>query len=129
VTSSTTLTNSSLSLEVEATRYYTFVARLYTTSNVAGGIKVAIAGTATATSIVYEGFTISGGTTTQTRGAALGAAVGAITAVTAAYVEIKGSILTNAAGTLLVQFAQNASNAAATTLLTGSSFHVYPLGE
>lgn len=130
VTSSTTLTNSNtLFIQVEAACLYYFTAKLYTTSNVAGGIKAAIAGTCTATTIVYEGFNYSGGTVTQTRATALGAAVGAVTAVTAAYVEIKGSILTNAGGTLLVQFAQNVSNAGATTLLTGSSFEVRPYGE
>lgn len=129
ITSSTTLTNSALSFSVEDARTYIFTAKLYTTSNVAGGVKAAIAGTATATSIIYEGRTISGGTTTQTRATALGTEVGAVTAVTAAYIEINGTIVTNAGGTLVVQFAQNASNAGATTLLTGSSFEVKPLGE
>lgn len=130
VTSSTTLTNSSyLLVQVEAARAYKFTAKLYTTSNVAGGVKAAIAGTCTATTIVYEGFNYSGGTVVQTRATALGAEVGAVTAVTAAYIEIKGSILTNAGGTLRVQFAQNVSNAGATTVLALSSFEVSPAGE
>lgn len=129
ITSSTTLTDSSLSFQVEAAKTYSFVARLFTTSNVAAGVKAAIAGTATATAIAYEGFNISGGTSTQTRASALGGAVAAVTAVTAAYIEIKGAITTNAGGTLLVQFAQNVSNAAATTLLAMSSFEVKPIGE
>lgn len=130
VTSSTTLTNiTGLSHNVEAGKAYAFEAKLYTTSNIAGGVKASIAGTATATTIVYEGTTFSAGTVTQTRATALATAVGAITAVTAAFVEINGTILVNGAGTLTVQFAQNASSASASTVLTNSTFILRPIGD
>lgn len=122
-TSTTTLANvTGLTANVAAGKTYRFEAKLYTTSNVAGGVKVAIAGTATATAIVYEGLTIDAGLITQSRGTALGAAVGAVTAVTAGYITISGTITVNAAGTLTVQFAQNASNGTASSVLVGSTF-------
>jgi len=111
-----------LTANVAAGKIYRFEAKLYTTSNVAGGVKVAIAGTATATAIVYEGLTTDAGLITQSRGTALGTAVGAVTAVTAGYITISGTITVNAAGTLTVQFAQNASNGTASSILVGSTF-------
>jgi hypothetical protein len=111
-----------LSLNVAAGRTYTFRAVLHTTSDVSAGVKVAIAGTATATAIVYEARTINAGAITQGRATALGTGVGGVTAVTAAMIIIEGTITVNAAGTLTVQFAQNATNAAASSVLVGSSF-------
>ena len=103
---------------------YTFEAKLYTTSNVAGGVNYAIGGTATASSIIYEGLTTDAGLTTQSRGTAMAASVGNVTAVTAAYTVITGTIVCNATGSLTLQFAQNASNASASTILAGSTFIV-----
>jgi len=103
---------------------YTFEAKLYTTSNVAGGVNYAIGGTATASSIVYEGLTTDAGLTTQSRGTAMAASVGNVTAVTAAYTVITGTIVCSATGSLTLQFAQNASNAATSTILAGSTFIV-----
>ena len=121
-TSDTTLANvTGLSINVVAGRTYSFKAILYTTSNVAGGVKAAIGGTATATAIRYEAVTFDNATVAaQTRATALGTTVGAVTAVTAAMIVITGTITVNAAGTLTVQFAQNASNAAASSVLVGS---------
>jgi len=122
-TSTTTLADiTGLTANVAAGKIYRFEAKLYTTSNVAGGVKVAIAGTATATAIVYEGLTTDAGLITQSRGTALGTAVGAVTAVTAGYITISGTITVNATGTLTVQFAQNASNGTASSVLVGSTF-------
>ena len=90
----------------------------------AGGVKVAIAGTATATTVIYEGLTMDAGVVTQTRATALGTAVGAITTATAGFIEVTGYIQTNASGTLTVQFAQNASNGTASSVLVGSNFQV-----
>jgi len=124
-TSDTTLANiTGLTASLNAGKFYKFSVTLYTTSNVAGGVKAAIAGTATATAIIYEGFTTDAGVITQTRATALGTAVGAITAVTAGYIEITGYIQCNASGTLTVQFAQNASNGTASSVLVGSDFQV-----
>lgn len=121
----TTLGNvTGLTANVGAAGVYRFEAKLFTTSNVAGGVKAAIAGTATATSIMYEGLTTDAGLTTQSRGAAMAAVVGAVTAVTAAYITIEGTITVNAAGTLTVQLAANAATGT-TSALTGSTFTVY----
>jgi hypothetical protein len=118
----TTLGNvTGLTVNVAASGTYRFEAKLFTTSDVAGGVKVAIGGTATATAIRYEGLTTDAGLTTQGRATALGTAVGAVTAVTAAYVVITGTITVNGAGTLTVQAAANAATGT-TSVLTGSTF-------
>ena len=120
----TTLGNvTGLSYNVTAAKKYKFTAKLFTTSDVAGGIKVAIGGTATATSIVYEGLTTDAGLTTQGRGTALGTAVAGVTAVTAAFVTIEGIIVVNASGTLTVQAAANAATGT-TSVLVGSTFQI-----
>lgn len=127
-TSNTTLANiTGLTSTLVAGKFYKFEAILYTTSNSAGGVKFAVAGTATATNIIYEGVTTDAGLTTQGRGTALATSVGAVTAVTAGYTRITGTIQCNAAGTLTIQFAQNASNAAASSVLVGSTFQVTQL--
>ena len=64
----TTLGNvTGLTVNVAASGTYRFTAKLFTTSDVGGGIKVAIGGTATATSIRYEGLTTDAGLTTSPR--------------------------------------------------------------
>jgi len=127
-TSDTTLANvTGLSAEVEAGKTYKFSATLYTTSNVAGGVKCAVSGTATATAIIYEAKVLETGVLKvpgTTRATALDTAVGDITAVTVATVHVDGLITVNAAGTLTVQFAQNASNGTASSVLVGSNFSV-----
>jgi hypothetical protein len=125
-TADTTLANvTGLTATVGAGLTYAFEAVLYTTSNTSGGVKFAIAGTATATTIVYECLTIEGTSiSAHTRASALAGAVGGVTAGAAAYAVIKGTIIVNAGGTLTVQFAQNASNGAASSVLVGSSFIV-----
>jgi hypothetical protein len=129
-TSSTVLANvTNLSINVEAGKTYGITAKLPTVSNVAGGVKFAIGGTATATSIWYEGELHSAGTITQTRAAALAAEVCAVTAVTAATCYINGTIVVNAAGTLTIQFAQNASNGTASSVIVGASLKLEPMGN
>ena len=121
----TTLANITMdnTINVEAGKTYSFRAVLYTTSNVAGGVKAAMAGTATATTIVYEGFTTAAGAITQTRASALGTEVGAVTAVTAANIIIEGTIIVNGAGTLVPQFACNAA-VGTSSVLVGSIFTI-----
>jgi len=115
-----------LTVNVQAGRTYESSATLYTTSNIAAGVQAAIAGTCTATAIIYEGETTAAAAVgAQTRATALATAVGAVTAVTAARIDIEGTITVNAAGTLTVQFAQNVTNAAASSVLVGSVFTVY----
>ena len=113
-----------LSVNVLAGRTYRFKAVLYTTSNSASGVKAAIAGTATATNIIYYGQTadVSGGTAIH-KATALGTAVGNVTAVTGAMIIIHGTITVNAAGTLTVQFADNAGTNTS-SVLVGSTFEV-----
>lgn len=130
-TSDTTLANvTGLSRNVEAGRTYAFTAVLYTTSNVAGGVKAAIGGTATATSIIYQAEVMDGSTLATmgtARATSLGTTVGDVTAVTAARITITGTIVVNAAGMLTVQFAQNASNGSASSVLVNSSFQLIPI--
>jgi len=117
----TTLGNvTGLTSTVVAGKIYRFEATLFSTSDVAGGIKAAIGGTATATAIRYEVLITDAGATTQGRQTALAGTTG-VTAVTAAFVKIQGTITVNAAGTITVQAAQNA-NTGTTSVLTGSTF-------
>lgn len=114
-----------LSANTTAGLTYSFEAILYTTSDVAAGVQFAIAGTTTATSIIYEAIVIqTTSISAHTRATSLGTQVGAVTAVTTAICRITGTITVNAAGTLTVQFAQNVDNAAASTVLIGSTFTV-----
>lgn len=130
-TSDTALANvTGLTRNVEAGRTYAFTAVLYTTSNVAGGVKAAIGGTATATSIIYQAEVLDGSTLATmgtARATSLATTVGDVTAVTAARITITGTIVVNAAGTLTVQFAQNASNGTASSVLVNSSFQLIPV--
>lgn len=123
-TSDTTLANiTGLTHDVIAGDIYAFEAILYTGSNTSGGVKAAIAGTATATAIIYEAVVIEGtAISAHTRATAMATEVGGVTAVANAYIRITGTITVNAAGTLTVQFAQNASNGTASEVLVGSIF-------
>jgi hypothetical protein len=128
ITSSAALTNvTGLTANLAAGQAYSFEAVLFTTANASGGIQAAIAGTATATSIEYEGeLTAAGAIVNQTRANALGGAVCASTTTTAGTIWITGTILVNNAGTLTVQFAQNSSYGTASNVLAGSWFRVWP---
>lgn len=113
-----------MTANVKAGRTYRFRALLYTSSNVASGVKAAIAGTCTATAIRYEGWCMAANVLTgQTRATALGTAVAAVTAQTVALITIEGTITVNAAGTLTVQFADNAG-VNTSSVLVGSHFEV-----
>lgn len=114
-----------LSVPLRAGNLYRFRAVLFTTSDVAAGVKAAVAFSGAVTNIIYEGFTVNAGATTQSRATASGTAVGAVTAVTAATITLEGSVAPSAAGNLTVQFAQNATNAAASSVLVGSYLEVF----
>lgn len=121
----TLATVTGLSVTVIAGRTYEFEAFLHLTLDATGGAKVAIAGSATATSIIYE-TTILDNTTnayvvTDRKTALAGASSTAGT--TAGVCRIKGLITVNAGGTLLVQFAQSAANNTS-SILVGSTFIV-----
>jgi hypothetical protein len=122
----TTLDNiPGLSATVVAGKTYKFRAVLFTTAptGLGGGVRAAIAGTCTATAIVYQGINLNGTAMLTDRATALGTAVAAA-AVGAALIIIEGLITVNAAGTLTVQFAQNANNATVSSVLVGSHFTV-----
>lgn len=129
VTSSTTLVNvTGLTRNVEAGRTYGFRAYLQTTANVAGGVKFAVAGTATATAISYEGvLEAAAALVAQTRATALATTVCASTTTTAGTCEIQGVIQVANAGTLTIQFAQNASTGTASSVLANQYFQVFPI--
>lgn len=128
----TTLANiTGLSHSVRAGESYAFRAVLYTTSNVAGGVKAAVGGTATATSIVGEATVLESGVLKvpgTTRVTALATTFGDITAVTVATIRIDGLITVNAAGTLTIQFACNAATGTS-SVLVGSHFELLPIGD
>lgn len=126
-TSSTTLTNiTGLSVTLVAGKTYRIYAVIPTTSAIVGGVKFAIGGTCTATTINYTGTTqdAGGGTTYMSKSAALGGTVGESSNVTSAETIIRGEIIVNAGGTLTVQFGQNASNASSSTCTVGGQFVV-----
>ena len=128
-TTSTTLANvTGLSLDVEAGRTYSFRAVLHYDADGVGGHKYAINGTATATAIKYQINSIRNSTNAyviNSRQTALGGNAGEAGA-TAGMTTIEGVITVNAAGTLTVQFAQNAAGGTS-SILTGSSFEMVPI--
>lgn len=127
VGTTTLATVTGLSVNVAAGRTYTFKAVLQATLAAAGGGKFAIAGTATATSIVYQVNAINNSTglfVANSKQVALGGAVTIAATPTDVWVEIVGTITVNAAGTLLVQGAQ-ATASGTSSVLVGSVFTVY----
>lgn len=126
-TSNTVLANvTALTATVAAGQSYKFHAWLPTTATTAGGVQFAISGTATATNIIYEGVLTATATgfLSDTRVASLGSVVGSSATATSATCVIDGTIVVNAGGTLTVQFAQNTTNASASTVLQGANFEV-----
>ena len=113
---------SDLTGDVRAGRTYYF--RVMAIFNVgAGGMRVTMNGTATATSIRYS-LRIYDETANTLTNVSNITALGTETTVTGASTgmyEIEGTIVVNAAGTFGFQFAQQASNAANSTLQAGSN--------
>lgn len=116
-----------LTHNVNAGKTYSFEAILDVSPNITGGSQYAIAGTATATSIVYFIELLDDTTnvfTITSRQTALGGATGQA-GTTAGRCKISGTIIVNAAGTLTVQFAQNVATLATTSsVLINSRFTV-----
>ena len=108
---------------------YAIEAELFTTSDVAAGIKFALDGTATVTDLILEAQVTQGTSiVVNERVTALAAAVGDITAVTTATVRLRGSFTsTTTNGFLKLQFAQNVTNATASKILKGSTFTIRPV--
>lgn len=125
VTSSTTLVDvTGLKATVLAGQKYVFRAHITGTAGASGGAKIALGGTATATSVSYTGVNSNGTTgnartTTTTLGAAVGGANAIITDMT-----LEGAIVVATSGTLTVQIAQNTSNGTTTSAYVNSDFIV-----
>jgi hypothetical protein len=127
VTSNTTLADiTGLSVSLAAGDTYSFVATLFcTTGATAGGVKVGLAGTATITDLIADGHVRDGATIIAgTRVSTLTTVIASTNAGTAPVITIMGTITVNAAGTLKLQFAQNASNATASVVKRGSTLIV-----
>jgi hypothetical protein len=113
-----------LTVTVGAGLTYAFRAILYTSSNTSGGVKFDIAGAATATAIRFHISYINNADGTWPISAAhtsLGGGGSGVTATAAGKCVIEGTITVNAGGTLLVNFAQNASHASDSKVLIGST--------
>ena len=128
-TNTTLATVTGLQVDVIAGSTYYFKATLHITADATGGHKVAIAGSGglTATSIIYQVNSLSNSADAiiiANRLTALGGAGAGHAGSTEVYCEIEGTITVNAAGTLLVQFAQNAANGTS-SVLVGSTFVVH----
>lgn len=125
-TTSTALANiTGLSVNVQAGKTYKFTATLFYTADAVGGHKYAMAGTATATAIIYHIRALSDATNVYvitSRQTALGGSAGQAGSA-AGLTIIEGTITVNAAGTLTVQFAENASNGTS-SILVGSNLIV-----
>lgn len=128
-TSDTTLANvTGLTRNIEAARAYAFRAVIATTAAATGGVKLAVSGTATATAIFYEGTLETGAAIiAKTRATALDTTVCASTTTTAGTCRIEGVIVVNTGGTLTIQFAQNASDGGASSVLANQYFQLIPI--
>jgi hypothetical protein len=123
----TTLANVTFdhAFNVSATRTYQINAKIYFDADVTGGSKWAIGGTATAAAVVYQINVICNATNLfviNSRQTALAGSVGQA-GCTAGYTEINGTITVNAAGTLTLQFAQNAASGTS-SILVGSTMEL-----
>ncbi len=122
-TSDTTLAAvTGLTHTLEASGVYRFSACLYLSCNASGGAKVAVSGTCTATTI-YALLCLQQTTAIKSKlVSTLDNTIAEAAADICAFVN--GTITVAKAGTLLLQFAQNASYATASKVLKGSWFEV-----
>lgn len=137
VTDSTTLVDDThLTVSLAAGRSYKFKFILYTTTVSTSGIKVALGGTATHTDLisdirVYDHSVIADSTSLLTDSTTVGNHTAGSTGAGPMTVTITGTTTINAAGTFLVQFAQNAETGAAESviLLRGSTLEVWDIAQ
>lgn len=113
-----------LTKNVVSGKKYSFRALLHVTAGAVGGYLVAMGGTSTMTSIVYnvraQRNDTAVNTVTSRQTTLGGAGVGAVGG-TEVFIEIEGSFVVNAAGTFLVQFAQSVTDATQSSVLVGST--------
>ena len=124
VTTSTTLVSSGMSVNLISGATYVFDLYVTVTNGSSGGLKLAFGGTATATTFsadtwAYNSTTLAAQGVITSLASNLVAYTGSVTTV-----SITGSILCAASGTFNLSFAQNVSNATATTLNAGSNFWI-----
>jgi len=125
--SDTTLADTALSVTVVAGKSYRLVLDAYVTANASGGVKIDFAGgSATATAFegncdLYAGTTFSA----STRQTALNTGAGASAELT--NIRCTAYLTVNAAGTVIIQAAQNASHASNSIVRAGSNLVVFPL--
>lgn len=136
VTGSTTLADvtgsgiyGSLTVNVVSGKPYNFRAVLFVTADTTGGLKFAIAGSATATpflshTLVYG---VSAGITVNLQQTAQGTAI-STNGVNTYKVEIDGYFQVSVSGTITVQFAQSAANNTS-TVLQGSFLQLFPSNQ
>lgn len=111
-----------------AGKTYNFRAVLQLTPDTVGGQKIAIAGTATATTLIAQVNSINNTTNANilnSRLTSLGSSAG-VAGGTTDFTTIDGTIIVNAGGTLAIQFAQNAANGTSSVLI-GSSLQFWPV--
>ena len=107
---------------LNAAGVYSCVGHLFVTSGAAGGIQVAVVGTGGLTATAFRfgakgwnGTTLVSQASTTTLGTVIFSNAAVYTDV-----DIYGSITANVSGTLSVEFAQNTSNAATSSVFVGS---------
>lgn len=121
-TTGTTLTNiTGMSVNVLAAGVYVIDAHFTGTSTANSGLKLAISGNATATSISVTGKQFNG--TTMNASSIVTGLDSAVAAATTVFTDatMRGTIVVNAAGTITAQFAQNAAHADVTSIFVNSS--------
>lgn len=116
-----------LSVNLIGGETYYFEARLFVTAGVTGQSKYAVSGNCTATSIVYDCVKVVTASANLIGRATALDTVEAITTTGSIQIQLFGTIITNAGGTLTIQFAQNASSANTSSVLVGSYLKVSKL--
>ena len=123
-TTDTALANvTGLALTLAGTATYILEAILFVSATALGGHKYSLDGTVTATNIKYQVNSLSDVSNLYVINSRLTALAGTTgqTGATEVYTEIMGTIVTNAAGTINVQFAQQVASGTS-SVLTQSSF-------
>ncbi len=115
-----------LTHNVDAGATYKFRAVLHIDADATGGLKYQLSGTATTTNIIYwhHGFGVSAGQVLGLRSTALNDAKDT-NSVNTYYVVVEGSVTVNAAGTLVLQFAQKTASGSS-SVKRGSTFELIP---
>ncbi|UYN89881.1 MAG: hypothetical protein KIT08_01260 [Anaerolineales bacterium] len=129
VSSNTTLSQiADLEMDLVAGGVYVFEAVLHVSAGASGGHKYRVAGSGglTATTINYyvQAQTGTAAPTIGTRVQDLGSTAAGVTSATSGVCIIRGTIVVGDAGTLILEFAQNASNGTASSVLVGSCLEV-----